>query len=316
MRSIFTVLGFVLGALALLKFMGIELDLMTCGGIMLGSVFSCAAPPSRSCDDCPEDELNKVVHVGFVKRGTSIGTATITTDLLAAELAGNAYIIRNVSGSYDGGKGTYGKGLGKQLKRLTSKAHQLSFIDFNYVSNAAFWSDMEASASNYDLYFFTDTKGWVVQNAFVSIEATGKVTDDNTTFIEADILVTWVKTQNPLPYTTDVDSLATCQLLFDGNSVSFANISGSTATIVTGATDEIDGVHASTVVNARLNTGLALSAVEVVDGTLPAGLTLGYTGNFITLTGTPTTSGTSTVIIRGSNATGVAGEKTVRFVIS
>lgn len=280
------------------------------------SVYSCSTPPSRSCDDCPEDELNKIVHVAFAKRGTVIGNTTIASDLLAAELAGNAYIIRNVSGTYDGGKGTFGKGQGKQLKRLTSKAHESDFIDFNYVANTDFWSGMEASAANYDYYFFTDTKGWVVKNAFLSIEATGPVTDDNTTFIEGMVKISWSRVQNPSNYTTDVDSLSTCQLLFNGNSVSFANISGSTATIVTGATDEIDGVSTTTVVNARLNAGSALNEVEIVDGTLPVGLTIGYTGNFITITGTPTTAGTNTVIIRGSNATGVAGEKTVRFVIS
>lgn len=298
-----------------------ELNPVELTGItMIGfSAFACTVRPARACSDCVTDERNKVVHVAFVKRGTSIGTSASVGDILSAELSGLAYVIRNVSGSYDGGKATYGKGLGKAIKRLLAKTHTLTFIDFDYVENAQYWADMEGQAQNYDLYFFTDTQVWVQTNAYLSIEAVGKITDDNTTFIEADITATWSYASNPINYNADVDSLSSCQQLFDGTALSFYNISGSTATIIAGTgsiPDEIDMVHASSVLNARLNAGAAIASVSVIDGTLPAGLTLSYTGNFLTLSGTATTAGTATVIVKGANATGVAGQKSVKFVIS
>jgi hypothetical protein len=286
-------------------------------GVLFSNPFACYNTPSRACEDCVTDELNKIVHVALVKRGTPIGTSTISADILTAELAGNAYVIRNVSGAYDGGKGSFGKGLGKQLKRLLSKAHTLTFIDFSYVANTQYWIDMENQASNFDLYFMTDTQAWVVTNAFLSIEAMGKITDANETFIEADISVSWSKKANPLNYTTSVDSLATCQQLFDGTTVSFLNVSGSTGTIVPGVTDEIDLTRSASSLNSRLQTGINLSSVAVVSGTLPTGLLLSYSGPYITLTGTTTQlAGTYTVVIKGANAVGVAGSKTVKFVIS
>lgn len=289
----------------------------TPSGSLFSTLFSCYNTPSRGCEDCVTDELNKVVHVAFVKRGTTIGTSTIVADIMTAELTGNAYVIRNVSGAYDGGKGSFGKGLGKQLKRLVGKSHSLTFIDFSYVANVQYWSDMENQAANYDLYFCTDTYAWVVANAFLSIEAMGKITDDNQTFIEGDIAVTWSKKTNPINYISSVDSLATCQQLFNGDALSFANQSGSTATIVPGVIDEIDLVRISSSINARLQTGINLSSVSVVSGTLPTGLTLSYSGPYITLTGTTTLAvGTYTIVIKGANSVGVAGQKTVKFVIS
>jgi hypothetical protein len=286
-------------------------------GALFMSLFACDNIPSRACEDCVTDELNKVVHAAFVRRGTSISTSSIVSGLLAAELAGTAYIIRNVSGAYDGGKGSYGKGQGKQLKRLVGKAHSLTFTDFGYVENVQYWTDMEDTASNYDLYFFTDTFGWVVTNAFLSIEATGTITDDNQTFIEAAIAVTWSKRSNPLNYTASVDSLATCQQLFNGDAISFTNVSGSTGTIVPGVIDEIDLTRSVSSLNSKLQTGITLSSVSVISGTLPTGLTLSYSGPYITLTGTTTQAvGTYTVVIKAANSVGVAGQKTVKFVIS
>ncbi len=283
------------------------------------SLFACGIAPSRSCEDCVTDERNKVVHVAFVRRGTVISTINSVTDLLAAELAGTAYIIRNVSGAYDGGAATFGKGLGKAVQRMLAKKHVLTFIDFSYTANANYWALMEQSANNYDVYFFTDTQVWIQTNAYISLEAKGTITDDNLTFIEGSVTATWSYISNPLNYPANVDLLATCQQLFNGDNLSFANTSGSTATIISGSgttPDEIDMVHGVSVLNAKLNAGIAISSASVIEGALPAGIVLSYSGNFLTLTGTPTAAGTYNVIVKGSNPVGVAGQKAVKFIIS
>lgn len=314
MKEKYLVLGLMIGLLALAIITGDSTLIMVGFGTTL---FSCFNQPSRACEDCVNDERNKVVHVAFVKRGTSVSTSSIVTDLLTAELAGNAYIIRNVSGAYDGGASTFGKGLGKQVQRKLAKKHTLTFIDFSYVSNVKYWADMEDQAANYDLYFFTDTQGWIQTSAYLSIEAKGTITDDNQTFIEASVSVTWSYKSNPINYSADVDNLSNCQQLFDGTSVSFSNLSGSTGTIIPSATDEIDLVRNSSSLNAHLQTGVNLSSVSVIDGTLPTGLTLSYSGPYITLTGTTTQAvGSYIIVIKASNSVGVAGQKTIKFVIS
>lgn len=315
------IMGLIIGFLALMLAPALinipeTHSIMACALVGF-SVFSCATTPKRSCEDCITDELNKVVHVAFVKRGTAIPTIGTVASLLAAELAGSAYIIRNVSGGYDGGKGTFGKGLGKQLKRLNGKNHTLTFIDFAYVDNTQYWADLEAQASGYDLYFFTDTRVWIQINAYLNVEAQGTITDNNETFIEATIVVTWAKITNPLNYIADVDSLAICPLLFIGSGLHFSNLSGSTATIIPGDPDEIDLTANVSVANSRLATGVTLSSVRVTSGTLPAGLALGYIGSSITLTGTTTaTPGIYLVTVEGANGIGISGFKNLKFVIS
>jgi len=285
--------------------------------VVAGTLFSCFNQPARACEDCVTDERNKIVHVSFVKRGTTIGTTTISADIMAAELAGNAYVIRNVSGSYDGGAPTYGKGLGKQIQRLLAKKHTISFIDFAYVSNAQFWADMEHQAANYDLYFFTDTQGWVQTNAYLSIDAKGTITDVNETFIEAMITAAWSYKSNPINYAANVDILSICQQLFNGDIASFLNVSGSTGTIIAGVIDEIDLTGSVSNLNSKLQTGVNINSVSVVSGTLPVGLVLSYSGTYILLSGVTTAAvGNYTVVIKAANSVGVAGQKTVKFVIS
>lgn len=307
----------ILGILALLVVRENSYVFTLMASVVGLTFMACENLPSRACEDCVTDELNKIVHIAFVQRGVSIGTTTMATDILTAELAGTAYIVRNVSGTYDGGKGSYGKGLGKQIQRLLSKKHTLTFIDFSYIVNGNFWTALESGAANYDLYFFTDTQGWEVQNAYLSLEATPKITDDNQTYIEADVTVTWAKITNPQNFTTLVDSLAYCQQLFNGNVISFSNYSGSTATIIPSATDQIDMTRNTTDLVAQLNTGFPIAAVSVLSGTIPIGVALSYNGDDITLSGGTTSPvGNYTVVIKAANATGVAGQKTVNFTIS
>jgi len=64
------------------------------------------------------------------------------------------------------------------------------------------------------------------------------------------------------------------------------------------------------------NTGYTLAESQLLEGELPTGLTLGYSGTTITLTGTATETGVFTPTIRASNATGVSGEFTVTITIS
>lgn len=285
----------------------------------MASLYGCSTIIPRSCDDCPEEELNKIIHDVFVKKGTTItlgkktGSANAAA-FLAAELAGNAFIVRNVSGSKPDPSVKTGKGPGKQFDRTLASEHTITYIDFNYVNNAEFWNAFRKSAQNYDHYYLTDKKVWKSAATRISVTVSDVITDDNTTYIEAMITVKWSQDGNPIPYDIDADALAQCQVLFDYDTVGgFWNGSGSTDVDIVG--DEISGDETSNF-NIILDAGYPLAEVQILDGELPTGLTLSYSGNTVKITGTPTETGVFTPTIRASNATGVSGEFTVTITIS
>lgn len=280
------------------------------------SVFGCQTQSPRSCDACPEDELNKIVHVALVKRGTTITTTTaalFTSTLLAAELACNAFVIRNVSGTKAAPTAKEGKGPGKLIKRILAKEHSIEFIDFDYVNNVSFWNDFEINSVNYALYYFTDTYGWVASTTFISTNAKDPISDDNTTFIEGTIGITWTQKGNPLPYKANVDGLATCQNLFTYTSP-FINQSSSAATIVG---DTITIAHSATL-SARYNTSVsALSDVSIIsDDQLPTGITLSVSTTYIVLSGSTTETGTYNLTIKAENACGVSTDFDITLIVT
>lgn len=275
------------------------------------SLFGCSNTAPRSCDDCPTQERNKIVHVAFVKRGTVINKTTpalFISTLLTAELNCSAYIIRNVSGEYDGGTITEGTGPGKQISRPLGGAHQVTFTDFNYVGNEAFWNTFKFAAQNYEMYYFSDTRGWYV-NQPVAVSPKPAVTADYQTFIEASIVIKWSSVDNPISYLADVDGLENCQTLFTfgtfvNESNSLASISGSMLSVDSGDT-----------INTYTNTAIALSSVEVKEGVLPAGITVSVSGMKIYIQGSSTVLGTYPVTLRASNACGVSGEFDVTILV-
>lgn len=280
------------------------------------SLFGCYAQTPRSCDDCFDGELNRIIHVAFVRKGVSVNKSTsalFASSILAAELAGNAFIIRNTNGTKAAPTVKEGKGAGKQQVRIVGKEHSIDVIDVNYVNNVNFWNDFENNAQNYNLYYFTNTMGWETGLTAISAAAMDPITDDNSTEMEGSFQVKWTQKGNPVPYPCDVDEFADCAILFtyEGSGGFYAR-SGNTATLVG---TEFEGSTSDTF-NFGLDTGYDLALVEVKEGALPTGLTLDYSGQAILLTGTATIAGSYTAVIRASNSTGVSGEFEVTFVIS
>lgn len=272
-------------------------------------LFGCTTNPVRRCDDCVDEELNRIIHFAAVRKNTStINTSTpalFASTLLAAELACNAIIVRNVNGTKDAPSVQEGKGAGKQNTRILAKQHTISFVDFNYIKNVGFWNDFENASQNYDVYYFTDSYGWPVVDTRVSASAADPITDDNTTYIEAMITVKWSQKGNPLPYAADTDALEACQVLFDYDELDgFVNRSGSTA-VITSTTITNDAGDSMSI---GLDTDVVLSDVIIDSGTLPTGLSVYIQDQGIIISGTVASPTSSTVTIRASNACGISGQ--------
>jgi hypothetical protein len=281
----------------------------------MATLFGCEEDYPRSCDDCPIEERKKIIHVAFVRSGVTIPTTSasaLNTALLAAELACNAVIIRNVSGEYDGGTFVEGAGPGKQISRILGGTHNAIFTDFNYVGNESFWNAFKRKSQNYYMIYFTDTRAWVVPNALTVLPKPA-FDRDNQGFIEADITVKWSSADNPVSYLADPDALNNCQVLFDFDTLDgFEQNSGDESTIdgTSISIDEDDNM------NIYVDTEATIASVEVTSGTLPTGLTIEVSGTAILISGSPSVAGTYDLTIRASSACGVSGEFSITITVN
>lgn len=285
------------------------------------SLFGCNEEGTvRTCNDCPTDEPNRIVHFAFVRAGSIVNETPsgLVNSILQLERSCDAYVIRNTNGTMAEPSYQSGKGAGKQSTRVLSATHSISATDFDIVDNVSFWNSMISSAKNYYLYAFTSNLAWAIKKP-LTISPGVPITDAIDTFIEGMIKIDWSERALPVPIKVggdNVDLFEGCAILFE-NTEGFINESGSMAAIST------DGynltVEAGDSVNATLDSdGITLDLVEITSGVLPSGLSLDVSSNglSVVLSGSSVVTGTTTVIFRASNACGVASEFTLKIIIS
>lgn len=282
------------------------------------SLYGCyAGTVRRECNDCSEEELSKIVHVAFVLSSELAGIDktspnALITDILDLERTCKAYVIRNTSGTYDGGAYTEGKGPGKQTSRITGGTHTISITDFDYTNNVEFWNKFKYISGNYNAIYFTDTYAWIINRPLTIIPTPSLVEDSTATIGEnAIVQIKWQSKDNPVNYKANVDALAQCLQLFDYSLLSWTQGSGSMA-IIDG--DTITAAQ-SAGIRVILNTSVDLAGVEVVSGSIPAGLSISASGQIVEIIGAGTVLGTSDLTLRVYNSCGVATELDVVIVI-
>lgn len=276
-------------------------------------LINCNDLSPRLNEDCFDNgEPNRIVHVAFKKKGTVISTlsaASFKTDILAAELAGNVYIIRNVNGTKAAPSIKTGKGAGLQTVKIVGKEHSITAVDIQYINNVKFWNAFENNASNFDLYYWTTNYVWETIPTSISVAVSDPITDDITTEIEATFTVTWSQKGNPLNYpSAAVDFVLSQQLVFAtltaGAGVNEATIAGSVLTLA-GVNDDV-----SILINF---TPAALTYTLAGGSVLPVGLTLSTAG---VLAGNTSINGTYRFSVIGTNAFGIQGQQEITLVVS
>lgn len=276
-------------------------------------LIGCNNQYARLNEDCFDNgEPNRIVHAAFVRKGTVISMLSATsykTDILAAELAGNAYIIRNVNGTKAAPSIKEGKGAGLQVKRIVGKEHSITAVDIQYINNVQFWNDFENNAQNFDLYYWTTNYVWKTVPTALSVAMSDPITDDITTEIEASFTVTWSQKGNPLNYLSGaVDFVQSQQLVFASLTIG-AGINEST---IAGAVLTLAGV--SDDVSILINFTPAAATYTLAGGSvLPAGLTLSTAG---VLSGIISANGTYRFSVIGTNAFGIQGQQEITLVVS
>ena len=276
-------------------------------------LFGCSQVANRACNDCPTEEPNRIIHIAFVKKGTTINTAlALEPQLLQAEKACNAVIFRNTNATYDGGASSTGKGAGKQPTRILSKLHTIVATDFDITGQVEFWNDFQESSIGYFPIYFTSNNGWVVASTVsLTVDAKTPITDDINTFIEGNITITWSYKNTAIPFASTPDLLELCQALFErADLLDWEVISGTGV-----AVGDVITAQATEAFSLSLDTGEDLFSVSTT-ATLPVGVTLSVSGQLIIISGTTATvtAGLAVPII-AENACGMQGEVNITLIV-
>lgn len=270
--------------------------------------YDCEEQAGSFCDDCFTKEPNKVVHVAFVEKGYTIdktSATTFITTLLAAELACKAIIHRNVIGTYTPETVT-GPGAGTAREENIGMNHTVAFQ--TYAASAKEWvienNKFIRRAKFYDMYYFTETKGWQALKR-VTYKPGVPITDDNTQMILGSVEVTWTDKDMPVPYDANSEDLEDCQLLFDAEELELVSAGDET---VTGTTIVIEqGTNLDVTIDTDV-TSIVDLAVYDSTGTLFTGIDVSLTGaDVISLTKTAiaATIGTYNLYVLAENACGI-----------
>jgi hypothetical protein len=178
------------------------------------SLFSLQCP-SIGCYtnyQCDPEFLNKVVAVAYVNKsynGINKTTPALWQEtLLEAYVAGQAFIVFNVSGEKPKPDTATTSGRGMQTTKALAKTHTVNYTDMQGVvyGNVEWYNDMLSNSSKYDFYYFTPNRIWDASGYYVTVIGDPVITAELNTYQMADVSVQWVSKVNPLPYEFDTDT--------------------------------------------------------------------------------------------------------------
>jgi hypothetical protein len=231
-------------------------------------------------------------------------------ELLAAELAGKAVIIRDTFGSLPRPSETTGREIGGRPAPVISRTHTATLTEPQFVGNEDFWNKT-ARRSNKDLYIFTEKRVIPVVNQALTINpgidyVEGIGTQENW----GSIVISWKNIDLPVtqPFPVEDRSALAVYPVLDFGSITEnvpgdATITGSSITTPTGSAIDLSAV--------------VTGATEyTLSGTLPTGLTGTSTPTGYRITGTPTAAGTTKVSVTGANAYGISGGQEITITVT
>lgn len=298
-----------------------------------GSPYSCASQQdakrqNSSCNQDGDAELARISTHAFIQKGViakSLVTAAraglpgaaqaLALAITAAELACLGYVIREASGSYDGGSPVTGKATGRNSEQTISTKHVISGSDPKYVGNELFWANMRATAKKYDYFGGTSSRAWVVQNQSIAIDFKPAITDVPTDQIAGDFTVTYNDLNPLLSVGVDMEALGEAPFLpYTGLSAGATNA----ATLTSTATLERIAVGSADLLSyTAAFTGAVDYSIRPESGALlPLGLSVAVDTGILTWTPTVAQVGTYQVFLRGESACGVLGEVELEIIVS
>jgi hypothetical protein len=263
----------------------------------------------RYQSECYVSEMSGIYDWVLVDRDATIADRQnpAVAELLAAELAGKAIIIRNTFGSLPRPSETTGREIGGKPAPVISRTFTATLTEPQFVGNEDFWNKTSAR-TNKDLYIVTESRVLPVVNQALTINhgidyVEGFGTQENW----GSIVISWKSQYVPVSKPFDRLGLEVWPELAFGsiaeNVAGDATITGATVTTPTGSAIDLSVV-------------ITDADTYTMSGTLPTGLTGVSTAGGYKITGTPTVAGTTKFTVTGANAFGISGGQEVTFTVT
>jgi hypothetical protein len=130
------------------------------------------------------------------------------TDVLTAIEGGQAHLISETTGTFDGGAPQTGDGYGDEETRLLGYLYTLAFKDPSYAPNTEFWE--KAENNHWLVAWRTETKLHFTDKP-ATLQAIAPVEQDLTSAVAWNVTATWKSKKKPV--VVDLEPLAE---LFEG----------------------------------------------------------------------------------------------------
>jgi hypothetical protein len=149
---------------------------------------------------CLPKELGRVRSVAFVNKNSTILDPTDASEWNALIASGDAIIIPQVRGNYDGGAVSEGAGFGDEATEFTGRIHTLNYFDPNTTQNNEVWyNNFTKNAKNYVLWYRTETKIYNT-DAPLSLSAKEAITENTTDVVTYEVMCKWTNENMAISY--------------------------------------------------------------------------------------------------------------------
>jgi hypothetical protein len=180
------------------------------------SVYSLTCPTVGCYQNfnCDPEFQNKIIAVAYVKKSAAITPLQKSNPqdwqdaFMQAYLDGDAYLVFNTSGDKPKPDTATTTGRGMQNTKTLAKTHTLNYMDMQGVvlSNVEFYNNFLSTSQLYDFYYFTPDRIWDASGAYVTVIGDPVITNELNTYMQAEVVVTWISKVNPLPYSFVTDT--------------------------------------------------------------------------------------------------------------
>lgn len=174
------------------------------------ATYVCTPVPPYLNTLCTSIEIARVRSIAFVKRTAVVSDPSSAAVWKALEDSGDAIVIREIRGAYDGGVAVEAAGFGSQQFRIQNKNHTLTVTDPKAVDNIknGFYDAMQGSSYLYEVWLVGETQVWKT-NGIPSVAPTVPIVDDISQEVYVVSTIKWQYKDLPVPYDKPGDYLDT-----------------------------------------------------------------------------------------------------------
>lgn len=179
----------------------------SCGG---------GAIPNYYCNPCLDSttiEYGRIRSVAFIKNtyiATILANPSSTSVWTTAVNNGNAVVLYQTRGSYDGGATTMITGFGDNIEFNGTRTHTLTYFDPFVSDNVDFYNAIQNS-TDWTICFRTSTKIWFAEKP-VTITPKNAVADDIASTMTWEVACKWTNANSPYGYTTPTAIFDRCYI--------------------------------------------------------------------------------------------------------